>query len=143
MLLDYASAASRAWTVVTLGRRRLLPAVQLSAGSLRQKNARNIIFKNLMDACLGAVCFYLVGYGFAYGGEDANKFIGWSGFALSNQEFDGWYSWFFQYTVRLRDALASKASPASGICSAIDRAMCYGCATHLLVAHASRELNSL
>ena len=75
--------------------------MQLSAGSLRQKNARNIIFKNLMDACLGAVCFYLVGYGFAYGGENANRFIGWSGFALNGESFDSWYSWFFQYTVRI------------------------------------------
>ena len=74
--------------------------MQLSAGSLRQKNAQNIIFKNLMDACLGAICFYLVGYGFAYGGENANKFIGWSGFALTGEAFVDWYSWFFQYTVR-------------------------------------------
>merc|ERR1719388_85428 len=42
----------------------------LSAGSIRQKNVKNILLKNLLDACMGAICFYFVGYGFAYDADD-------------------------------------------------------------------------
>lgn len=70
----------------------------LSVGSVRSKNAKNIVLKNLLDACFGAICFYLLGYGLAYGGEDnGNDFIGYSGFALNEQAKSGWYSWFFQF----------------------------------------------
>merc|ERR1719310_2732002 len=58
----------------------------LSAGSIRQKNVKNILLKNLLDACMGAITWYFVGYGFAYDGEPskANGFIGRNGkmFAL-------------------------------------------------------------
>ena len=56
----------------------------LSVGSVRSKNAKNIVLKNLLDACFGAVCFYLVGYGFAFGQDKGNKFIGYQGFALNS-----------------------------------------------------------
>jgi ammonia channel protein AmtB len=35
----------------------------LCAGSVRQKNVKNIMLKNLLDACSGAVGFWSVGYG--------------------------------------------------------------------------------
>eukprot|EP01025_Chloroclados_australasicus_P016082 TRINITY_DN178_c0_g1_i2.p1 TRINITY_DN178_c0_g1~~TRINITY_DN178_c0_g1_i2.p1 ORF type:complete len:525 (+),score=87.28 TRINITY_DN178_c0_g1_i2:258-1832(+) len=73
----------------------------LSAGSIRSKNAKNIILKNLLDACFGALGFYLLGYGFAYGGDEVegkgNSFIGWHGFALNGLPKSDWYSWFFQF----------------------------------------------
>jgi ammonium transporter, Amt family len=73
---------------------------------VRSKNAKNIVLKNLLDACFGAICFYLVGYGFAYGGtkdtSQGGKFIGWSGFALNGEARDSYYSWFFQFAVRIR-----------------------------------------
>jgi len=93
----------------------------LSAGSIRAKNVKNILLKNLLDACIGAIAWYLVGFGFAYdgnacsgadcdlpGAHRANPFIGSSGygFALSGVEdkHDGvhahgydWITWFFQY----------------------------------------------
>lgn len=34
----------------------------LCAGSIRAKNAQNILLKNLMDACVGALCFWSFGY---------------------------------------------------------------------------------
>jgi len=68
----------------------------LCAGSVRQKNVKNIMLKNLLDACGGAIGFYTLGYGFAYG--SGNVFIGGSMFALkdfaSGPEYIGW---FFQF----------------------------------------------
>merc|ERR1712048_1181482 len=42
----------------------------LCAGSVRQKNVKNIMLKNLLDACGGAIGFYTFGYAFSYGGDD-------------------------------------------------------------------------
>lgn len=39
----------------------------LEAGSIRAKNAQNIMLKNLMDAAVAAVAYYLFGYSIAYG----------------------------------------------------------------------------
>jgi len=49
----------------------------LCAGSVRQKNVKNIMLKNILDACGGALGFYTVGFGVAY--EQTNSFIGTSG----------------------------------------------------------------
>ena len=60
----------------------------LSAGSIRVKNVKNILLKNLLDACIGAIAWFLLGYGFAYHNAAdgaTNAFIGTgpSNFALS------------------------------------------------------------
>ena len=39
----------------------------LEVGSIRAKNAQNIMMKNMMDAVVTAVAYYLVGYSVAYG----------------------------------------------------------------------------
>lgn len=70
----------------------------LTAGSVRAKNARGIILKNLMDACVAAIMYFLTGWGLAgllVG--DANAFIGTSQFAMSGLDPLAWYNWFFQY----------------------------------------------
>jgi Amt family ammonium transporter len=91
----------------------------LSAGSIRAKNVKNILLKNLLDACVGAVVYYLWGYGLAYdigcasdSSYKPNGFIGWGcdNFALSGIETgratgttngaggtDPWITFFFQY----------------------------------------------
>jgi len=88
----------------------------LSAGSIRQKNVKNILLKNVLDACMGALAWYFVGYGFAYNGPtdtNTNPFIGSgpSHFALSgvsDHKVDAngnplhafgkdWVSWYFQF----------------------------------------------
>jgi len=80
----------------------------LSAGSIRQKNVKNILLKNLLDACAGAIIWYLIGYGFAYDIDGkANAFIGGgpSNFALSGLKDKGathamgydWITWYFQF----------------------------------------------
>ena len=38
------------------------------------KNTKNILTKNVLDACIGALSFWLVGYAFAFG--EHNQFIG-------------------------------------------------------------------
>jgi len=71
----------------------------LCAGSVRQKNAQNILLKNVLDACAGAISFYLFGYGIAYGetsnASDNNEFIGTGWFALEN--YNDWTSFLFQW----------------------------------------------
>ncbi|CAG1021018.1 partial Ammonium transporter, partial [Patescibacteria group bacterium] len=46
----------------------------LEAGAARAKNSVNVMMKNYMDMCLGAVIFWAVGYGFMYGDS-----LGWLG----------------------------------------------------------------
>jgi len=68
----------------------------LCAGSVRQKNVKNILLKNILDACGGAIGFYLIGYGVSQGGN--GKFLGENGYALA--EFntgEDWISFFFQW----------------------------------------------
>jgi len=65
----------------------------LCAGSVRQKNVKNILFKNLLDACGGALGFWLLGYGFAYG--DGNTWIGLDSFALKGLSSGPDYAFFF------------------------------------------------
>ena len=72
----------------------------LCAGSVRQKNVKNIMLKNLLDACGGAIGFWSIGYAFAYGGADPDKkgFIGSSGFFLADFTDAGdMIGWFFQF----------------------------------------------
>jgi len=75
----------------------------LCAGAVRSKNTVNILLKNVMDACGGAISYWLLGFGFAYGvcGADktANGFIGCGQFAMS-MDFAGtqqWNFWLFQW----------------------------------------------
>ncbi|KAI5072548.1 hypothetical protein GOP47_0012654 [Adiantum capillus-veneris] len=49
----------------------------LCAGSVRAKNALNIMLTNVLDAASGAVSYYLFGFAFAFGtGTSTNSFIG-------------------------------------------------------------------
>ncbi|GLI64229.1 hypothetical protein VaNZ11_007427 [Volvox africanus] len=84
----------------------------LCAGSLRSKNCMNILLKNVLDSCVGAIGFYLFGYAFAYGlkpHDASNGFIGNWNFALSyttkasHEDSDdfatfGWHNFFFQWS---------------------------------------------
>ncbi|KAH8053035.1 ammonium transmembrane transporter [Aureococcus anophagefferens] len=74
----------------------------LCAGSIRAKNAQNILLKNLMDACVGALWFWATGYAFAYGSDSSssNWFIGGNKyFFLANgyEGANGFHDWFFQF----------------------------------------------
>jgi Amt family ammonium transporter len=70
----------------------------LAAGSVRARNARGIILKNLMDACMAAIMYYTLGWGLAGLLEvEGNNFIGTSQYALGGIDPSSMYLWFFQY----------------------------------------------
>eukprot|EP00803_Ostreobium_quekettii_P011206 evm.model.scf_332.7 EVM.evm.TU.scf_332.7 scf_332:78047-82386(-) len=58
----------------------------LCAGSVRAKNSKNIILKTLLDTCFGALGWYLLGYGLAFG-HRSNDFLGITNFALHDVSF--------------------------------------------------------
>jgi len=68
----------------------------LCAGSVRQKNVKNIMLKNLLDACGGAIGFFSVGYALAYGGD--GKFVGVTREKYFLNNDTGYISFFFQFT---------------------------------------------
>lgn len=71
----------------------------LCAGSVRAKNVKNIMLKNILDACGGALGFFTVGYAVAYGGTGA--FIGGASGEFFLNDFDGGSNhigFFFQFT---------------------------------------------
>ncbi|MFN3197078.1 MAG: ammonium transporter [Bradymonadia bacterium] len=55
----------------------------VEAGFTRAKNACNIVMKNLMDLSVGAIMFFLVGFGLMFG-TSAGGFIGSDNFMLSS-----------------------------------------------------------
>lgn len=57
----------------------------VEAGLTRAKSVANIMMKNLMDFCAGAVAFFAVGYAIAFG--SGNDFFGWKGFFLGDGAF--------------------------------------------------------
>jgi len=77
----------------------------LCAGSVRAKNVKNIMLKNLLDACGGAIGFYTLGYAIAYGDPKStvDRFVGgttyWGGDGLdtvAGTDTD-YMGWFFQF----------------------------------------------
>jgi len=71
----------------------------LCAGSVRQKNVKNIMLKNLLDACGGALGFWSIGFALAYG--SGGKFIGTSTEKFFLNDYGGGAShidFFFQFT---------------------------------------------
>lgn len=69
----------------------------LEAGCVSEKNVSNILFKNLMDSGIGAIAFYLVGYGLAYGGDNAFIGTGNNFVMVGVHDTLDYHSWFFQW----------------------------------------------
>ena len=51
----------------------------LECGFTRQKNANNVLMKNVMDFAIGSLVFLVVGFGLMFG-KDIGGLIGGSGF---------------------------------------------------------------
>lgn len=74
----------------------------LEVGSISPKNTKAVLIKNLTDAALGAICWWTLGHGFAYG-ADQWGFVGTSEFLLNVSQFDDdvqgrkFAEWFFQW----------------------------------------------
>jgi len=70
----------------------------LTAGSVRQKNCKNVLLWNLLDSCAGAVGYWSVGYAFAFGGDNfggPTTFIGHENFFLTGDV--ELIFWFFNF----------------------------------------------
>lgn len=52
----------------------------IESGSVRSKNTINVLMKNYMDACLGGLVFWLLGFGLMFG-VNASGWIGTTHFA--------------------------------------------------------------
>jgi len=73
----------------------------LEVGSVNKKNTRNILLKNVLDASIGGLVWWLIGFGIAMG-DSPSRFIGTSMFGLVASDFeDGsgytYGSWLFQW----------------------------------------------
>jgi Amt family ammonium transporter len=61
----------------------------VEAGLTRAKSVANIMMKNMMDFCAGALAFFAVGFAIAFGGsfDGVGKFIGGGGWFLGDGAF--------------------------------------------------------
>ena len=99
----------------------------LCAGAVRKKNVQNTMLKNLLDACGAALAFFVIGYAFAFGGDDPSSghktFIGTSNFFL--MDVDDLAFWLFQYAFSAASAtivagtLAERCQMVAYLCYSI------------------------
>jgi Amt family ammonium transporter len=66
----------------------------VEAGFTRAKNTANIVMKNFMDFSVGALVYWAVGFGLAYGGTSLGGFVATGEFFFDNP--DRSIEWFFQ-----------------------------------------------
>jgi len=106
----------------------------LCAGSVRQKNVKNIMLKNILDACGGALGFFFCGYMFAQGDKDdeSNRFIGidhkWL-FLKDVTDGSDYIMWFFQFTFA-----ATAATIVAGTVAERCKMVAYLCYSFMLTA---------
>ena len=98
LIEDLATAIDTAWLLLAaiLVLFMQLGFAYVEAGFIRSKNVVNILMKNVLDLSLGAIAYWAVGFGLAYGAaEAASGFIGAGNFFLSS--FDDYPTWLFQF----------------------------------------------
>jgi Amt family ammonium transporter len=102
----------------------------LCAGSLREKNVKNIMLQNILDACGGAIGFFFCGYSFAFG--SSNSFIGSSGelYALNGLvKGTDYIDFFFQFAFA-----ASAATIVAGTIAERCKMVAYFCYALMLTS---------
>jgi len=67
----------------------------LESGAVRAKNSSNIMLKNMMDAAVSAITFYLIGFGFA--NELDGGLMGNDHFLGMNYDSKIYLKWIYQY----------------------------------------------
>ena len=60
----------------------------LENGLAQSKNSKNILIKNLFDACVGVIAFWLLGFGWAFGYTEDGKLIGTDGAMFASTDFE-------------------------------------------------------
>lgn len=60
----------------------------VEAGLNSAKNTVNILFKNLMDLCIGGLLYFVVGYSLMYGDDLFGGLFGFAGFGISSASPD-------------------------------------------------------
>lgn len=110
----------------------------VEAGMTGAKSVANIMMKNLIDFCAGAVAFLAVGYAIAFGGstEGMGKFIGADGFFLG----DGAFTYgnltvpvFFMFQVAFAATAATIVSGAMAERTKFKAYLCYSFIISLII----------
>jgi len=102
----------------------------LCAGLVRAKNTKNILLKNVLDACAGALGFWSVGYALAYGeAGGGNPYIGNTYFFMTNWEGQSYQGWLFQFAFA-----ATAATIVSGAVAERTKMAAYLCYSFALTA---------
>jgi ammonium transporter, Amt family len=93
---EVAAAVDNLWVVVAAILVMFMqPGFALvEAGFTRAKNTANIVMKNFMDFAAGALMYWAIGFGLAYGGSTIGGYIGYGEFFFANPERS--VEWFFQ-----------------------------------------------
>ncbi len=93
---DVAAAVDTVWVVLAgILVMFMQPGFALvEAGFTRAKNAGNIVMKNFMDFSVGAIIYWAIGFGLAYGGTSIGGFLATGDFFMNNS--DRSVEWFFQ-----------------------------------------------
>lgn len=98
----------------------------VEAGFVRAKNVCNIIMKNTMDFSIGAVAFFLIGFGLMFGAT-SNGWIGGSLFGLSptDEVHEAWLYAFFVFQVVFAATAATIVSGAMAERTKFTGYLCY------------------
>jgi len=111
-------AVDRMWALVTASFIFFMQTgfALVEAGSVRAKNCQNLLIKNVFDACIGAIGFYMFGYAFS-NGELWKGFIGTSLFCGSTFDHPAegknhYLSWVFNFAFSATSATIVSGSLA-------------------------------
>ena len=90
------------YTDYTLNVSFIVRIIHFSSSHFRSKNTVNILIKNMLDALLGGLTYWMIGWGVAYGtgctnGVCTNGFIGSANYFSYNMDSGNYPAWFFQF----------------------------------------------